>query len=126
MFKLMAVDDDKYILATMQRSLRHLKNFQVDTFNDPQAAIEHARNTRYDIFLSDYMMPGLDGISFLSKIKSLQPDSIRIILSGKDDKDTVIKATNAAGLFRFISKPVKRDDLIETINQALKTMNQSV
>lgn len=115
----MAVDDDRFILASLQRSLRKQTELQVDIFNNPFEAIEHAKISRYDVFISDYMMPGLSGVEFLANIKSLQPDSVRIILSGQDDMDTVIRATEKAGLFCFISKPVQREELIETIHRAL-------
>ena len=120
MYKILALDDDKFILASLQRSLRKEKNWQVETFNDPLEALEHAHHQQYDLFLSDYQMPGLDGIEFLAKIKTLQPASVRIILSGQGSNEIAHKAIKEAGVSSVVTKPVQQHELITAINQALK------
>ena len=120
MYKILALDDDKFILASLQRSLRNEKNWQVETFNDPFDALEHASHQHYDLFLSDYQMMGIDGIEFLARIKSLQPASVRIILSGQDSNELISKAINEAGVYSVVCKPVQQHELIATINLALK------
>jgi len=120
MYKILALDDDKFILASLLRSLRSEKNWQVDTYNDPTIALEHAHHQNYDLFLSDYQMPGLNGIEFLSRIKLLQPASVRIILSGQDSNELVQKAIKEAGVYSVVSKPVQQHELIATINLALQ------
>ena len=116
----MALDDDKFILASMQRSLRKQKNWQIETFFDPVCALESAHQQQYDLFLSDYQMPGIDGIEFLTKIKSLQPSATSIILSGQNDQELIKKAIKVAGIYRFVTKPVKNDELIKVISSALQ------
>ncbi len=120
MYKIMAVDDDKFILASLQRSLKKQKNWRVETFCDPVAALAHARNQRYDLFLSDYQMPVTDGVRFLTKIKKLQPESIRIMLSGQDAIELVESDVKAADIYSFINKPVQADELIIAITRALQ------
>lgn len=120
MYKILALDDDKFILASLQRTLRKEKNWHVQTFNDPFDALEHAHHQHYDLFLSDYQMPGLDGIEFLAKIKTLQPASVRIILSGQDSNEIAHKAIKEAGVYSVVTKPVQQHELITAINQALK------
>lgn len=116
----MALDDDKFILASLRRSLRKEKNWHVETFFDAEDALADARDKRYDLFLSDYQMPGIDGIEFLTKIKTLQPASMRIILSGQDSMELVQQAIKEAGIYTFVSKPVQQLELIEVINKALQ------
>ena len=120
MYKILALDDDKFILASLQRSLRKEKNWHVETFNDPFDALEHAHHQQYDLFLSDYQMPGLDGIEFLTKIKSLQATSVRIILSGQENNELAQKAIKEAGVYSVVSKPVQQHELITVIKLALK------
>jgi len=120
MYKIMAVDDDKFILASLRRSLKKQKDWHVETFFDPVIALEQARNQDYDLFLSDYQMPIIDGVSFLTKIKLLQPESMRIMLSGRGDTGLVGSDVKAAGIYSFINKPVQADELIIAITQALQ------
>lgn len=115
----MIVDDDKFIIASIERSLHGQKNWQVDTFSDPIEALRQAEKNKYDLFLSDYMMPAMDGLSFLEKINSLQPDSIRLMLSGEDSCELDITAKEKANVFSYVMKPVQKKDLIEKINDAL-------
>lgn len=119
MYNILVLDDDKFILASLQRLLRNNKSWHVDIYNDPFAALEHAHNEHYDLFLSDYQMMGMDGIEFLAQIKSLQPASGRIILSGDCSNELLEKATRDAGVYCVVSKPVQPAELISTINLAL-------
>lgn len=116
----MALDDDKFILASLQRSLRKEKNWQVETFFDVKDALENARHQRYDLFISDYQMPGIDGIKFLTIIKVLQPTSIRIILSGQDGIELAQQAIKEADIYTFVNKPVQQLELINVISEALQ------
>ncbi len=120
MHKILLVDDDEFILASLQRSLKKQKDWQVETFSDPAAALDHVRTQRYDLFLSDYQMPGTDGIAFLTKTRSLQPEAMRIMLSGQDNIEHVGQDVKEAGIYRFISKPVRADELIAAIGHALQ------
>ncbi len=120
MYQIMMVDDDKQTLDGLRRSLRHCQDWQVDLFEDPYRALEQANTVSYDLVVSDYQMPSMDGVTFLMNVKELQPDSMRLILSGAADVEAIIKAVNDAGIYRFISKPVQRYDLILAIDQALQ------
>ena len=82
-------------------------------------ALERSRHTAYDLVLSDYRMPGMNGVEFLSAFRQLQPDAERLILSGYADLNALIEAINAAGIRRFIAKPWKDYELIAAIGQSL-------
>ena len=120
MYKILLVDDDAFILASLQRSLKKQKDWQIETLCDPVAALTRAREQSFDLFLSDYQMPGIDGIKLLVKIRAIQPEAMRIMLSGRDNIEGVEENVEAAGIYRFINKPVRTNELIAAIDQALQ------
>ena len=127
MSRIMIVDDEESILKALQRLLRIApctygnKTFrlEIDAFSSPVEALEQARNETYDLFISDYRMPIMDGVEFLKATKTVQPDAARLILSGYADLNALIEAINAAGIRRFIAKPWKDYELIAAIGQSL-------
>jgi YesN/AraC family two-component response regulator len=127
MSRVMIVDDEEAILKSLQRLLRNApctygnKSFslEVSAFSNPQAAIEHARHEPFDLFISDFRMPGIDGIEFLKAVKDLQPDAGRLILSGYADLNALLRAVNEVGIDRFIGKPWNDFELSSAIAQSL-------
>jgi response regulator RpfG family c-di-GMP phosphodiesterase len=127
MSRILLVDDEESILKALQRLLRVApctygnKSFslEVQAFSSPAVALEHARHEAYDLFLSDYRMPGMDGIEFLNAVKAIQPDAARLILSGYADLNALLRAVNEVGIERFIAKPWNDYELMSAIGQAL-------
>jgi len=127
MSRILIVDDEASILKSLQRVLRMApctygnKTFtlEVSAFDTPQAALEAARGEEFDLFMSDYRMPVMDGIEFLKAAKALQPDAARLILSGYADLNALVRAVNEVGIERFIGKPWNDYELMSAIGQAL-------
>ena len=94
-------------------------SLEVHAFSSPQAALDAARQDSYDLFISDYRMPVMDGIEFLKAAKSMQPDAARLILSGYADLNALVRAVNEVGIDRFIGKPWNDYELMSAIGQAL-------
>jgi DNA-binding NtrC family response regulator len=117
----MLVDDEENILKAIKRVLmRHASEWEIETYNDPTNALNRARSTVFDVFISDYRMPEMNGVDFLKEIKELQPDSMRIILTGFAELEAIIEAINEAGIFRFLTKPWNDKDLVSVVDQAIK------
>ena len=116
---IMIVDDEKNILHALKRTLNCQPDWKIETYSRSTDALRHAQTTTYDLFLSDYRMPGMDGVQFLCETKALQPEAMRLILSGHTDLKALTKAINQAEIYRFISKPWEDYDLITTLAQAL-------
>jgi len=127
MSRILIVDDEEGILKSLRRLLSmtpcvagdKVYKLTVDIFSTPADALERARYTAYDLVLSDYRMPGMDGVQFLKAFRELQPDAARLILSGYADLNGLIGAINEAGISRFLSKPWNDYELVAAIGQAL-------
>lgn len=127
MSRILILDDEEPILRSLQRLLRAVPcrsgdvTFPIETelFTDPQAALEKARHTGFDLFMTDYRMPKMDGIEFLRQVKAIQPDSSRVILSGYADLNALMRAVNEVGIERFIAKPWNDYELITALAQCL-------
>lgn len=120
MCRLMIVDDEEHILSALKRSLMRGTDWQIELFSSGREALKRAHETDFDLFLSDYRMPAMNGVEFLVEVKALQPEAMRVILSGYSDLDGLLKGINEAEIYRFINKPWQDYDLRCTIEQALK------
>jgi FixJ family two-component response regulator len=116
--KILLVDDDNCILDGYRRSLG--REFLIETaLGAEQALTLVAGDGPYAIVVSDMRMPGMDGIQFLSKIKALAPETIRVMLTGNADMDTAINAINEGSIFRFLNKPCSKEVMANTLTAAL-------
>lgn len=127
MSRILIVDDEESILKSLSRLLSLTpcavdgkpRKLTLDCCSSPEAALDKARLTAYDAVLSDYRMPGMDGVQFLKAFRALQPDCPRLILSGYADLNGLIGAINEAGISRFLSKPWNDYELVAALGQAL-------
>ena len=105
------VDDEEMVLTSIRSFLSLETSYEVSSFTSAREALEYVTNNNVDLVISDYLMPEMDGISFLGKVREAKPDIPRIILTGYADKENAIKAINDVGLFQYIEKPWDNDDL---------------
>ena len=120
MYRILILDDEESIVNALKRCLRKVKDWDVETFTSAHEALKAAEKSSFDLFVSDYRMPEMNGVEFLTEVKKNQPNSARIILSGYTDLEALVGAINEAEIFRFINKPWNDYELILTIEQALK------
>lgn len=117
--KILCVDDAPNILAAWQRHLR--KRFDIDTAlagEEGLATIES--NGPYAVVVSDLRMPGMDGIRFLVRVRERSPDTVRIMVTGNADIDAAIACINEGNIFRFLTKPLKTESMIQALEDALE------
>ena len=120
MYQVMLVDDEDYILKALKRTINMYTDWEVETYQDPREALRRARTTVFDAVITDYMMPEINGLELLQELRDIQPDTIRILLTGVIDIETVMSAINKAGAFRFIPKPWDDEQLLDNIREGLK------
>ena len=117
---ILVVDDEEMVLISIKSFLMLETEYEVITCNGPAAGIEAAKERTIDLVISDYLMPEMDGISFLLQVKNIQPHAIRILLTGYADKENAIKAINDVGLYQYIEKPWQNADLALVIKNGLE------
>ena len=121
--RIVLVDDEEMVLTSLRSFINLETDFNVETFTSAEAALEFIKNNDIDIVISDYLMPEMDGISFLAKVREIRPDVPRIILTGYADKENAIKAINDVGLFQYIEKPWDNDDLLIILRNGMERQN---
>jgi len=102
--KILLVDDEPNVLAGFQRQLKG--NYEVETAGSGESALQLIETEGpFAVVVSDMMMPGMDGTEFLAQVRAVQPDTVRIMLTGHADLETAIDAVNMGYIFRFLTKP---------------------
>ena len=114
------IDDEPMVTQSIKNFLALETDYQVLTFNSPQAAIDSLKETPVDVIISDYLMPDINGIDLLLELKNLQPQATRILLTGYADKENAIKAINDVGLYQYVEKPWENEDLKLVIRNGIE------
>lgn len=129
MKRLMLVDDELNLLQALKRTLIHAfkgQDIRIELFDDPRAALARACEVKIDLVLSDYRMPTMNGVTFLKALRVLQPDAMRLILSGTNDFEAAMAAVNEAEIYRFLAKPWLDEELVKTVRTALELHNVQI
>lgn len=114
------VDDEEMVLTSISSFLSLETDYNVETFISAEKALDYIKSNHVDLVVSDYLMPEMDGISFLIKVRELKPAVPRIILTGYADKENAIKAINQVGLFQYIEKPWDNEDILIIFRNGLE------
>ena len=117
--KVLIVDDDANLLSSLQRKLRG--RFDVATTQSWAEGITALKEeASFSAVITDYRMPATDGIQFLAEALKVAPDTVRIMLTGRADLQVAIDAVNRGYLFRFLTKPCSKEDLILALDAAVE------
>ncbi len=117
---LFIVDDEMMVTSSLQTMLGIETSHRIHCFNSPLEALEQVTALKPDVVISDFSMPGMDGITFLKNVKQLLPEATLILLTGYADKESAIEAINAVGIYRYIEKPWDNEDLKISIHNGLE------
>ena len=119
---ILIVDDEENIRKSLERLLEN-EGYRVFFADSGFKGLETIRHEDIHLVVSDHRMPGMDGIKFLNEIKKIVPETIRIMLTGYTDVELAIKAINDGEVYRFITKPWKNIELLDTIKQGIEYYN---
>jgi CheY-like chemotaxis protein len=117
--RILFVDDEENILRGFERTLR--SQFEMETAVGAQEGLAAvASRGPYAVVVSDLRMPGMNGVQFLSEVRKSSPDTVRLILSGNGDFESVVASVNEGSIFQFLTKPCPAEKLRNALNTALK------
>lgn len=116
---LLLVDDEDNILSALRRLLRR-DGYTILTASDGKQGLEVLSANRVDVIVSDQRMPGMTGVEFLRKAKDICPDSVRMVLSGYTDLQSVTDAINEGAIYKFLTKPWDDAMLRANIEEAFR------
>ena len=116
---LLLVDDEENIVASLKRSLRR-GGYRIVTANSAAEGLQRLAETEVDVIVSDQRMPGMTGVEFLRRAKDLYPDTVRIVLSGYTELQSITDAINEGAIYKFLTKPWEDDLLRANIDEAFR------
>jgi DNA-binding NtrC family response regulator len=114
------VDDEEMVITSVRAFLQLETDYHVQGFTEPEEAVKYMQGHFVDIAVSDYLMPGMNGIQFLAKAKQVQPEASRVLLTGHADKQSAILAINEVALFQYIEKPWENAQLLLIIQSGIE------
>jgi two-component system, sensor histidine kinase and response regulator len=115
---LLCIDDETHNLEALERLLR--RQYKVATATSGKLALEKMAQQSFSLIISDQKMPEMTGVDFFVEARKIQPDAIRILLTGYTDLESVIGAINDGQIYRYITKPWEPKELLGIIQQALE------
>jgi signal transduction histidine kinase len=118
---ILLVDDDPALLQALPQAISiRMTGVRVQTAADASTALALLREQEYDAIVSDIKMPGMDGLTLLSKITKMHPDTPVLLITGHGEHDLAIQALRG-GAYDYILKPIDRDDFSASLYRALHT-----
>ncbi|MFW6326990.1 MAG: response regulator [Bacteroidota bacterium] len=120
-YTILYIDDEKINLENFH--LAFYRKYNVVTTLSALDAFEILQNQEVHVIISDQRMPKMTGVEFFGKVKNQYPDIIRIILTAYTNENDVLNAINKGEVYRYITKPWKRQDVEITLDNALEAYN---
>ena len=118
-FTLLCVDDEPNILSSLRRLFRG-KGYKVLTAESGAEGLELLAGEPVDLVISDMRMPEMDGARFLAQVRERWPGTVRLLLTGYSDVQSIQDAINCGEIYRYITKPWDDNDILLVVRHALE------
>lgn len=117
--KILCVDDEPNILSSLRRLFRG-QGYQVLVAESGNAGLKIFETESVDLVISDMRMPEMDGARFLEHVRTRWPDTVRLLLTGYSDVQSILDAINRGEIYRYITKPWDDNDILLIVRHALE------
>lgn len=118
---LLLVDDEEGVLSSLTRLFRR-DGYRIFRANSGKAGLEILAQNPVNVIISDQRMPEMTGTELLSQVKDLYPDTIRIVLSGYTELNSITEAINRGAIYKFLTKPWDDESLRATVREAFQCL----
>lgn len=114
------VDDEEMVVTSIESFLQLETSCRIVAYTSSETALDALDEDRPDVVVADFMMPGMDGITFLKRVRKVRPRTTRVLLTGYADKRNAIRAINEVGLYQYLEKPWDNENLKLVIQNAVE------
>lgn len=114
------VDDEQMVVTSIESYMQLETGHEIFTFTAPDRALEELRDVPLDVVVADFMMPEMDGITFLKRVRKDHPRATRVLLTGYADKENAIRGINDVGLYQYVEKPWDNQHLKLVVQNAIE------
>ena len=121
MAKILVVDDE-IISVTIIKSVLEQAGHTVSTANDGESALDVIKRVKFDIVLTDFNMPGMNGIELTKEIIKFAPDSVVILITAFISIRAAVESIKL-GAFDYLTKPVDKEELLLSVKRGIERMN---
>jgi DNA-binding NtrC family response regulator len=119
------VDDDQHLLDSSERNLHSEFTIETAPGGKEGLALIHLFGP-FAVVISDMRMPGLDGAEFLARVRELSPHTVRMLLTGYKDLNRAVAAVNEGQIFRYLTKPCSKEEMVSAIRLGLAQYRDNV
>ncbi len=116
---ILILDDDAAVLELLSAQIA-LAGYRAEIFTSPHEAFEALRHQTFAAVISDFRMPEMSGLEFLARVREVQPDALRMLITGVLSTDSLLGSIESGLLHRFIAKPWARIELIAAVESAVQ------
>ena len=117
--RILCVDDEEHVLSALKRQMR--SKFNIATASGAKEGLDILKNQGpFDVVISDFRMPKMDGAEFLKQAKDIDPTATRILLTGVTNMEEVQSAVNDGQVYKVLLKPCSADELRAAMSGAIK------
>jgi len=117
-YTVLYVDDEEINLRTFQRAFK--RDYNIITALSGEEGLQILEKEEIHLIITDQKMPTMTGVDFLRHTIVPYPDKVRMILTGYSDLQDIMNAVNECGIFRYLTKPYKNEDMKRSLEEALE------